>query len=134
MAETRQLSTTGHRTARGSAPQPANLADLLDRVLDKGIVVAGDIRVNIADVELLSIKLRLLVASVDTAREMGIDWWEHDRFLSRGPVGDRADDEHGDAGRRGEPSLEAGHRELEDRLDRIEALLERRLGEGAGSS
>ncbi|MEU6040384.1 gas vesicle protein [Actinomadura sp. NPDC047616] len=60
----------------------ANLADLLERILDKGIVIVGDIRVNLLDIELLTIKLRLLVASVDRAKEMGIDWWEHDPSLS----------------------------------------------------
>jgi hypothetical protein len=63
-------------------PQPASLADVLERVLDKGIVIAGDIRVDLVGVELLTIRLRLLVASVDRAREMGIDWWEHDPMLS----------------------------------------------------
>ncbi|MET9127778.1 gas vesicle protein [Streptomyces sp. NPDC004528] len=60
----------------------ANLADILERVLDKGIVIAGDIRINLLDIELLTVKLRLVVASVDKAREMGIDWWEHDPSLS----------------------------------------------------
>jgi len=64
--------------------QSANLADILERVLDKGIVIAGDIRVNLLDIELLTIKIRLLVASVDKARELGIDWWEHDPTLSSG--------------------------------------------------
>jgi hypothetical protein len=59
-----------------------NLAEILERVLDKGIVVAGDIVISLADVELLKIKIRLLVASVDKAKEMGIDWWEHDPALS----------------------------------------------------
>lgn len=63
-------------------PQPANLADILERVLDKGIVIAGDIKVNLLDIELLTIKIRLLVASVDRAKEMGIDWWENDPMLS----------------------------------------------------
>ncbi|MEU4358945.1 gas vesicle protein [Streptomyces virginiae] len=62
----------------------ANLADILERVLDKGIVIAGDIQINLLDIELLTIKLRLLVASVDKAKEMGIDWWEHDPSLSSG--------------------------------------------------
>ncbi|MBO3746920.1 gas vesicle protein [Streptosporangiaceae bacterium NEAU-GS5] len=62
--------------------EPANLGDILERVLDRGIVIAGDIRVNLLDIELLTIKLRLIIASVDTAREMGIDWWEHDPWLS----------------------------------------------------
>ncbi|MFE5937113.1 gas vesicle protein [Streptomyces sp. NPDC056470] len=60
----------------------ANLADILERVLDKGIVIAGDIQINLLDIELLTIKLRLLVASVDKAKEMGIDWWENDPSLS----------------------------------------------------
>ena len=63
-------------------PEPAGLADVLERVLDKGMVIAGDIRVNLLDIELLTIKIRLLVASVDRAREMGIDWWEHDPTLT----------------------------------------------------
>ncbi|HXV93568.1 MAG TPA: gas vesicle protein [Pseudonocardia sp.] len=65
-------------------PETANLADILERVLDKGIVIVGDIRVNLLDIELLTIKIRLLVASVDKAREIGIDWWEHDPSLSSG--------------------------------------------------
>jgi len=64
--------------------ESTNLADILERVLDKGIVIAGDIRVNLLDIELLTITIRLLVASVDKAREMGIDWWEHDPTLSPG--------------------------------------------------
>jgi hypothetical protein len=62
--------------------QPATLADILERVLDKGIIIAGDIRVNLLDIELLTIKLRLLVVSVDKAEEMGIDWWRHDPMLT----------------------------------------------------
>ena len=59
-----------------------NLADILERVLDKGIVIAGDIRIQIADIDLLTIKIRLMIASVDKAKEMGINWWEQDSFLS----------------------------------------------------
>ncbi|PKW15570.1 gas vesicle protein [Saccharopolyspora spinosa] len=70
--------------ATSTQPQSANLADILERVLDKGIVIAGDIQVNLLDIELLTIKLRLVVASVERAREMGIDWWEHDPTLSSG--------------------------------------------------
>ena len=62
--------------------QTTNLADILERVLDKGIVIAGDIRIQLADVQLLDIKIRLLIASVDKAKEIGIDWWEHDAYLS----------------------------------------------------
>jgi len=58
------------------------LADILERVLDKGIVIAGDIKIQIADIDLLTIKVRLLVASVDKALEMGINWWQEDTYLS----------------------------------------------------
>src|SRR5689334_4214280 len=66
----------------GQSGSSANLADILERVLDKGLVIAGDIRINLLDIELLTIKLRLIVASVDKAKEMGIDWWETDPMLS----------------------------------------------------
>jgi Gas vesicle protein len=78
-----------------------NLAEILERVLDKGIVIAGDIRINLLDIELLTIKLRLIVASVDKAREMGIDWWEHDPALSKS----------------------AGRDALEQRLERLESTV-----------
>ena len=64
------------------ATEATSLADLLERLLDKGIVIAGDIRIKLVDIELLTINIRLLVASVDKAREMGIDWWEHSPFLN----------------------------------------------------
>jgi hypothetical protein len=92
-------------TPRGGGP--ANLADILERVLDKGIVIAGDIQINLLDIELLTIKLRLLVASVDRAREMGINWWESDPNLSRSAE-----------------QLESENRELRERLDRLERMLE----------
>jgi hypothetical protein len=76
--EPREVSIQGSR-----GPAPANLADILERVLDKGIVIAGDIQINLLDIELLTIKLRLLVASVERAQEMGINWWESDPTLSR---------------------------------------------------
>jgi hypothetical protein len=65
-----------------AAPRPEGLADILERVLDKGIIIAGDIRVNLLDIELLTVKIRLLVVSVDKAMEMGIDWWTRDPMLS----------------------------------------------------
>lgn len=64
-----------------AGPQPTGLADLLERVLDKGLVIAGDIRVNLLDIELLTIKLRLVIASMDTAQQAGIDWWTRDPWL-----------------------------------------------------
>ena len=64
------------------AIEATNLADILERVLDKGIVIAGDIKIQIADIDLLNIKIRLLVASVDKAMEMGINWWQQDSYLS----------------------------------------------------
>lgn len=63
------------------------LVDVLDRVLDKGLVIAGDIKVSLAEVELLTIRIRLLVCSLDKAQEIGLDWWRYDRDLS--PGGDR---------------------------------------------
>ncbi len=64
------------------APAAGSLADLLERVLDKGIVIAGDIKIDLLDIELLTIRLRLFIASVDTAKKAGIDWWETDPALS----------------------------------------------------
>lgn len=77
----RMGSSTG-ASPYGRQDSSANLADILERVLDKGIVIAGDIQIDLLDIELLTIRLRLLVASVDKAKEMGIDWWEHDPSLS----------------------------------------------------
>ncbi|MGW1405426.1 gas vesicle protein [Streptomyces sp. NPDC002403] len=78
----RRLGDLPSRSAPYGQGSSANLADILERVLDKGIVIAGDIQINLLDIELLTIKLRLLIASVDKAKEMGIDWWEHDPSLS----------------------------------------------------
>ncbi len=86
--------------------QATNLADILERVLDKGIVIAGDITISLADVELLNIKIRLLVASVDKAMEIGINWWQSDPALSS-----KAHE------------LEVENRLLRERLDRLEARL-----------
>jgi len=60
------------------------LVDVLDRVLDKGLVIAGDIKVSLAEVELLTIRIRLLVCSLDKAQAIGLDWWRYDRDLSPG--------------------------------------------------
>ncbi|NKQ52840.1 gas vesicle protein [Amycolatopsis sp. K13G38] len=73
--------------------QPANLGDILERVLDKGLVIAGDIQVNLLDIELLTIKLRLVIASLETAREVGINWWESDPWLTGDSKQLRADNE-----------------------------------------
>jgi hypothetical protein len=91
------------RSTPAASTGPSNLADILERVLDKGIVIAGDIQVNLLDIELLTIKLRLLVASVDRAREMGINWWEGDSSLSSNAQ-----------------QLEEENRELRERLERLE--------------
>ena len=64
------------------AVNATGLAEILERVLDKGIVIAGDIKIQIADIDLLTIKIRLLIASVDKAMEMGINWWQEDPYLS----------------------------------------------------
>lgn len=65
-----------------SAARSDGLADVLERILDKGIVIAGDVSVALVGIELLTIRLRLLIATVDRAKEMGIDWWERDPRLS----------------------------------------------------
>ncbi|WP_270886810.1 gas vesicle protein [Pedococcus sp. 5OH_020] len=91
---------------RGQPPQ--NLADVLERVLDKGIVIVGDIQVRLLDIELLTIKVRLMVASVERAQEMGINWWESDPFVSTG----------------GEENRGNGH---QDQLERRLAALEQRV-------
>jgi hypothetical protein len=101
-------------------PESANLADILERVLDKGIVIAGDIQINLLDIELLTIKLRLLIASVERAQEMGINWWESDPSLSSGAKKDGAGKD-----------LEAENRELRERLERLEERLE--IGQGEQS-
>jgi hypothetical protein len=102
----------------------ANLADILERVLDKGIVIAGDIQINLLDIELLTIKLRLIVASVDKAKEMGIDWWEHDPSLSSRSREDRSLTEENrrlraeiDALRDREALPEHGHERADDDRD-----------------
>ena len=63
--------------------ETSNLADILERVLDKGIVIAGDIKVKLVDIELLTIQVRLMIASVDKAKEMGMDWWVNNPAFSR---------------------------------------------------
>jgi gas vesicle protein GvpA/GvpJ/GvpM family len=101
----------GLQPYRSHPPAPAgssgNLADILERVLDKGIVIAGDIQINLLDIELLTIKLRLLVASVDKAREMGIDWWENDPSLSS----------------KSRQKLERENSDLRERLERLESAV-----------
>jgi hypothetical protein len=118
--EERSLQYRPSGALPGRPESQTNLADILERVLDKGIVIAGDIQINLLEVELLTIKLRLLIASVDRAREMGINWWESDSSLqSVGPGEDL------------EPTqLEQQNRELRERLER----LERQLGMGNGES
>ncbi|HJR39655.1 MAG TPA: gas vesicle protein [Nocardioidaceae bacterium] len=94
--------------------QPQQLADVLERVLDKGIVIVGDIQVRLLDIELLTIKIRLLVASVDRAREMGINWWEGDAFVSS------LEEQEGNGKGKALPSSEET-RELQQRVADLEA-------------
>ena len=89
--------------------QSNTIVDVLEKVLDKGVVIAGDIRVGIADVELLTIKIRLIVSSVDKAKEIGMDWWETDPYLSSKANEDKT------------KALEEENKELKDRLETIEA-------------
>lgn len=92
--------------AHTTAPPTANLAEILERVLDKGIVIAGDIKIDLLDIELLTIRLRLFVSSVETAKRAGIDWWETDPALSS---------------RAAEHALADENRRLRDRLAELEA-------------
>jgi hypothetical protein len=71
----------GAERYRPTAYQTTNLVDILDRILDKGLVVAGDINVSLANVELLTIRIRLLICSIDKAEEIGLNWWRYDRYL-----------------------------------------------------
>ncbi|WP_335979089.1 gas vesicle protein [Streptomyces sp. CA2R106] len=118
-----RLGSPATASPYGQSPSTANLADILERVLDKGVVIAGDIQINLLDIELLTIKLRLLVASVDKAKEMGIDWWEHDPSLSSG-AGRR--DAGAEADRGAPPSSRASHRDpLAAENDRLRAEIAR---------
>jgi hypothetical protein len=100
----RPYSSGVDRSPTSSGAAPANLADILERVLDKGIIIAGDIKVNLLDIELLTIKIRLLIVSVDKAAEMGIDWWRNDPMLTSNEQG-----------------LADENRELRARLEALEA-------------
>ena len=86
------------------------LVDILDRILDKGLVIAGDIKVNLANVELLTIQVRLLVCSIDKAEQIGLNWWKFDSALSGGTEPTR---------------LAAENRELRDRIQLLEERLNR---------
>jgi hypothetical protein len=90
------------------AHRSTGLVDVLDRVLDKGLVIAGDIKVSLAEVELLTIRIRLLVCSLDKAQEIGLDWWRYDRDLSPGATGAA---EH--------ENLRAQIRGLQERIDAL---------------
>ena len=68
----------------GDNHRVSGLVDVLDRVLDKGLAIAGDIKISLAEVELLTIRIRLIVCSIDKAQEIGLDWWKYDRHLSPG--------------------------------------------------
>jgi hypothetical protein len=102
-----RISGSGTRDYLQKTSRGDSLADVLERVLDKGIVIAGDIEIRLLDIELLTIKIRLLVASVDRAREMGINWWESDEYLTQ----------LDDAGDKGEVS------ELTRRLEALEGRM-----------
>lgn len=122
--------------------ETTNLAELLERILDKGIIIAGDISISLVDVELLRIKLRLLIASVDKAREIGVNWWENDPWLNARAAedGEERDASHGRRGRLKagqaptDRTLESGssNEELDQRLERIEQAVERLVAAQSG--
>lgn len=138
----------GYRPGGVRASEPINLADLLERVLDKGIVIAGDVQLYLGGIELLTLKIRLLIASVDKAQEIGINWWESDPALSsqnrelrkqRDELSRRLDrieahtpglESDGEYPWEWEPALSAQNRELrkqrdelQERLDKLEAMI-----------
>ena len=99
--------------ATGAALRGEGLLDVLDRVLDKGLVIAGDIRINLLDIELLTIKVRLLISSADKAKELGIDWWTRDPHLSSNG--------RSDSGRKLESGDES--KALRERVEKLEGQL-----------
>ena len=101
-----------------SPTRSQGLVDVLDRILDKGLVIAGDIKVNLANVELLTVQVRLLVCSIDKAEQIGLNWWKFDPALSVSGEGSR---------------LAAENRELRARLQQLEERLDR-LGAGASTA
>lgn len=123
MSEPPIRRSSGISTGLGSGAlgrQPDSLADVLERVLDKGIVIVGDVVVNILDIELLTLKLRLFVSSAETAREMGLDWWTRDPFF----VGDRANGVNGSGDSDGDGEVKA----LRERVAALEQELRRQGG------
>jgi hypothetical protein len=91
--------------------QSSSIVDVLEKVLDKGVVIAGDITIGLADIELLTIRIRLIVASVDKAKEIGMDWWESDPYLSSKASGSKN-------------RLEEENKRLNERLQQLEEKLE----------
>jgi hypothetical protein len=100
---------------------PANLAEILERVLDKGIVIAGDIQINLLEIELLTIKLRLLICSVERAQEMGINWWQSDPALTIPGSKELETETVTETITEPDPRTE----ELRERIERLERLLDR---------
>lgn len=94
------------KTTEGST-----LGEILEKILDKGVVIAGDISISLADVELLTIKIRLVVASVDKAMEMGINWWKNDPYLSS------------DAMKNNQKDLEDENRKLKEKIQKLQQEL-----------
>src|SRR5262245_61597624 len=110
------IQPSGHRVS--------TLVDVLDRVLDKGLAIAGDIKISLAEVELLTIRIRLIVCSIDKAQEIGLDWWKHDEHYTRGKLATKETHE-----------LRRQVSELEARIARLTAVKRRagsRLGTGRG--
>jgi hypothetical protein len=110
------IQPSGHRVS--------TLVDVLDRVLDKGLAIAGDIKVSLAEVELLTIRIRLIICSIDKAQEIGLDWWKHDEHYTRGKSAVKETQE-----------LRRQISELEARIARLSAVKRSpgsRLGTGRG--
>ena len=88
------------RTAITQSTNSATLADVLERILDKGLVIAGDIKIKLVDIELLTIQIRLVIASVEKAKEMGMDWWATDKDFNSKLSAEQKTDELNDLKRR----------------------------------
>lgn len=124
------LSRYGPPETSLAAPRDKDsLADVLERVLDKGLVIAGDVRINLLDIELLTIKVRLLIASADKAREMGIDWWTRDPHLSShaASLEDKTGPEY-------ELEREKENKALRQRVERLESQLSAMLEQASATA
>ena len=113
---------TINRTTIQQSTNSSNIVDLLERILDKGIVIAGDIKVKLVEVEFLTIQIQLVICSVDKAKEIGVDWWNNDRQLA-----------HDEASASRDAALLDSIKQLNYRIESLEQRLEDKSGLAGGS-